>query len=83
MELSQGKQSKSGKKREKRRVRIEKKKRKWGEWNSLTVSPSSSPQPIFTVLLFFLLHTIWSVFVYVNVSALRLMGCQSTSGTLW
>lgn len=45
MELSQGKQSKSGKKRKKRRVRM-KNKENWGS-GTLSVSPSSSPQPYF------------------------------------
>lgn len=89
MELSQGKQSKSGKKREreKRRVRMEKEEENGGEWNSLTVSPSSSPPTLFSETFFFFFsssvsHNVEHLWVCEWKCALKLMGCQSTSGIL-
>lgn len=82
MELSQRKQSKSGKKREEKGKDRKKKKKMGGVELFDCFAFLLSPSLIFTVLLFFPFHTIWNVFGYMNVSALRLMGCQSSSDIL-
>lgn len=84
MELSQGKQSKSGKKREEKGKDRKKEENGGVELFDCFAFFLSPPNLIFTVLLFFFFpfHTIWDVFGYVNVGALRLMGCQSSNGLL-
>lgn len=85
MKLSKGKQSKSGKKRKEEKGNDGKKRRIRGEWNSLTVSPSSSPPNLFSHSFYFFpqfQHNMERVWVCGCKCALTQMGCLRTRGIL-